>query len=78
MAKTQPDPPTGTTPGAIMQAARKRAKKSQADIAAELGVTQPLIVKWERDRSRPRTEDVRRVAKVYGIKPDLLIPAAKS
>jgi transcriptional regulator with XRE-family HTH domain len=61
-----------------MRAARERAGKSQAQIADELGVTQPLIFKWEHDRSHPRTEDVRRVARVYGIKPDLLIPAVKS
>lgn len=76
MAKPTPEP--GPTPGSIMKTARERAGKSQAQIAAELGVTQPLIFKWEHDISHPRTEDVRRVAKAYGIRLDLLIPEAKS
>lgn len=71
-----PEPPPTT--GEIMRAARDRLGKSQAQIADELGVTQPLIAKWEAGRSSPRTEDVRRVAAVYGIKPDLLIPPTKA
>ena len=62
------------TPAECMRAARDKAGKTQADIAHELGVTQPLIAKWEAGDALPRTEDVRKVAKAYGLKPEQILP----
>lgn len=62
-------------PCEVMRAAREKAGKTQQEIADEVGVTQPLIHKWESGDGFPRTEDIRRVAKAYGVKPDQLIPA---
>lgn len=78
MPKPIPPKPPPPTMGEMMRAARDRLGKSQAQIADELGVTQPLIAKWEGGRGSPRTEDVRRVAMAYGIKLELLIPEAKA
>lgn len=63
-----------TTPGEVLKTAREKLDKTQAQMAELLGVTQPLIARWESGDAYPRTEDVRRVAKVYGVKPDLLLP----
>lgn len=62
------------SPGELMRAARKRSGKNQADIAEELGVTQPCVFSWESDKTSPRTADLSRVAKAYGLKPQQLIP----
>lgn len=65
-------------PHELMRAARERADKTQAQIADELGVTQPLIAKWEKGDGLPKTEDVRRVARAYGLKPEQILPAEEA
>ncbi len=62
------------TPGQLLRAARERLEKTQAEMAEALGVTQPLIARWESDNALPRTEDVRSVAAAYKLKPDQLLP----
>lgn len=47
-------------------------------MAAELGKTQPTIQAYESDKALPRTEDVRAVAKAYGLKPEQLLPPTKA
>ncbi len=59
----------------LMREARERAKKTQAQIADELGVTQPAVHKWESGDGVPRNEDLRRVAAVYGLDPKRFIAA---
>lgn len=63
------------TPAELMRAAREKAEKTQSQLADELGVTQPLIAKWEAGKAFPKTEDIRRVADAYGLKPEQLLPA---
>lgn len=58
----------------VLREARERLGKTQTEVAGELGVTQPLIAKWERGEGLPRTEDVRDVARVYRLKPEQLLP----
>jgi transcriptional regulator with XRE-family HTH domain len=62
------------SPCDLMREARKRLDKTQSQIADELGLPQPLISRWETGDAFPRTEDVRRVAKAYGLKPEQLLP----
>lgn len=65
-------------PSELMRDARKRLDKTQTQIAEEIGVPQPLISRWESGDGFPRTEDVRRVAKAYGLKPEQLLPATEA
>lgn len=60
--------------GEVMRAAREKLGKTQAQMATDLEVTQPLIARWEAGNAYPRTEDVRRVAAAYRLKPDQLLP----
>lgn len=58
----------------VMKSARVKAGKTQEQIAAELHVTQPLVAKWESGLAFPQTKNIRRVAKVYGVRPEQLLP----
>lgn len=69
--------PAATT-GALMRKAREKLGKSQADIAKELGKTQPTISEWEAGTAHPRVDDLRRVARVYGLRLAQLIPAERA
>lgn len=57
-----------------LRGARRKLKKRQRDIADEIGCTQPTIADWELGRALPRLQDLRTVAKAYGLKPEQLIP----
>ena len=61
-----------------MKEARDASKKTQTDIAEELGVTQPQIHKLESGEAVPVVHDIRRVAAVYGIDVDKFIAAVVS
>lgn len=58
-----------------LRAARTRRGKRQIDIAAELGCTQATVADWETGRALPRTAEIRKVARVYGVRPTQLLPA---
>lgn len=62
------------TVGERMKAARERLGKTQLQVAEELGKKQPTVHAWESGQTLPRTEEVRAVAKVYGLKPEQLLP----
>lgn len=62
---------------AELRKARDRIGKTQAQIAEEVDVSQPAVQKWESGAALPRTVDVRAVAAAYGVKPELLLPAAE-
>lgn len=62
------------TVGERLSLARKRLGKKQSEIAALLGKTQPTIHEWETDKSLPRTDEIREVARVYGVEPEQLLP----
>ncbi len=66
------------TVGERLQAARKRLRKTQSDIADELNCTQPTVHSWESDENLPRTKEIRAVAEAYGLRPELLLPEAAS
>lgn len=63
------------TTGELMRKSRLKKKKLQRHIAEELGCTQPTVHAWETDQSHPRVEQVRAVARAYGLRPEQLIPA---
>lgn len=65
-------------PCELMRAARKKAKKTQAQVAEELGFTQAQIAKWEKGEAFPVTGDLRRVAEYFGLRPEQLIPPRES
>lgn len=62
------------TVGEVLSRARKRLGKKQSEIAALLDKSQPTIHEWETDKSLPRTDEVREVARVYQVKPEQLLP----
>lgn len=64
--------------GQLLRAARIARGKSQADVAKELGKTQPTISLWESDTTLPDTRDVREVADIYGLHPMQLLPEPRA
>jgi transcriptional regulator with XRE-family HTH domain len=60
-------------PAEVLRAAREKQDKTQQDIADELDVSQALISKWESGTPVP-SKKLRLVAKVYGVRPERLIP----
>lgn len=52
---------------------RKLNNYTQKDLAEYLHVSQPLVVKWERDKCEPRTEDLQCLADLFSIPVDLLL-----
>ncbi len=62
------------TIGEELRKARAKLGKTQLQIATELGKSQPSVQQWESDATLPRTEDVRAVAKAYGLDPEQLLP----
>ncbi len=54
--------------GKRLRDVRIERKWSQTEMAAKLGVTQPMISKWERQRANPRLATVRRLAGVLGVR----------
>lgn len=62
------------TVGERLRSAREKLKKTQREIAEELGKAQPTIHAWESDQTLPKTDEIRTVAAVYGLKPEQLLP----
>jgi len=62
------------TVGEKLRKQRRRMKKRQRDIAKAVGVTQPTVHAWESDKWSPRVEQIRDVAKAYGLEPADLLP----
>jgi transcriptional regulator with XRE-family HTH domain len=60
-------------PGELLREARKRAKKTQEEIATETGVSQPCVAKWENGDTTPR--DLSLVAKAYRVSATRLFAA---
>lgn len=54
--------------GGLLRAARERAGKTQGEVAAELGVSQPTVSGWENDDFTPSHRRWRAVARAYRIK----------
>jgi Zn-dependent peptidase ImmA (M78 family)/transcriptional regulator with XRE-family HTH domain len=59
--------------GARLVAARERARLTQDDVAAALGVSRQMVGYWERDARKPRHEQLMGMARVYGVDVDDLV-----
>lgn len=58
--------------------ARRAAKKTQASLANELGVSKMTILRWENGQTEPSLEMLRRLAGVLGCTPaDLMTPSQR-
>lgn len=63
-------PTTGAeaaTFGELVRLVRLVQGVSQTALAARIGVTQPVVSKWEKGTSAPQEETVRRVADALGV-----------
>lgn len=56
-----------------LRAARKKAKLSQTELAAALGVTQQAVGKWENGKSSPDPETLGRIAALLDTSSDELL-----
>ena len=52
--------------------ARKAAGLTQADVAAKLNVSRQAVSRWESGQSKPSTEKLLALAKIYGVSLDWL------
>lgn len=59
--------------GQIFKAERKRAKKSQADVAKTVGLSQPAIGWWERGKTEPSLDVLVKVADLLDCSTDYLL-----
>lgn len=50
-----------------ISAARIKASMTQAELAAQLGVPQPQIAKWETGARRPKVENLARIAAALNV-----------
>lgn len=55
------------TAGELLRRAREKLEKSQAEIAAEVGVKQPTVHEWETGDCFPSHARLPKVAKAYGV-----------
>lgn len=51
----------------LIAAARLEAGMTQAELAAQLGIPQPQIAKWETGARHPKVENLARIAAVLGV-----------
>jgi transcriptional regulator with XRE-family HTH domain len=66
------------TVGEVLRKAREKRGLTQLQVAEKLGKTQPTVQAWESDKTLPRTDEVRDVAEVYGLRPEQLLPRRAS
>ncbi len=59
--------------GNYILALRNAAGLTQAELAAELGVTNKAVSKWEVGRAKPGTETIRRLAALFHVSADELL-----
>jgi transcriptional regulator with XRE-family HTH domain len=65
------DPPH-TLPKAL-KAARERARLTQADLAAELGVHVMTISHWERGKTTPTNDTINEIGEILRVSPAMLV-----
>lgn len=63
--------------GNLIYAARERREMDQAQLAAQLGVGQQAVSRWELGQSRPRRPMLRDVARLLGLTEDELVEAGE-
>jgi transcriptional regulator with XRE-family HTH domain len=54
---------------------RELAILTQAELAAELGVSVTTISHWETGSKRPRASNIRKLAKAFGVSPQEVLAA---
>jgi len=57
--------------GALIREARELAGLSQAELAAKLETTQPVVSRWERGSDVPRPDTLGRILQACGFEADL-------
>jgi len=57
----------------LLKESRKKKRLSQTELAAQLGVTQQAVGKWEAGRSSPDPTTVARIAEILGTTADYLL-----
>jgi transcriptional regulator with XRE-family HTH domain len=62
----------------LLRTARRKADKTQTEVAKEIGVTQPTISDWESGETHPRPEYWLRIADAYAVPVARLKAAAVS
>jgi len=55
------------TGGGLIKEARKRARLTQAELAARLGSHQSVVARWETGRNSPDFETVQRAVRAAGL-----------
>lgn len=56
--------------------AREEAKRySISSVAAEMGVSKPTIISWEKGETSPSLEQAAKLAKLYGCSVDIFLPS---
>ncbi len=56
-----------------IKALRKRMNLTQEKLADELGYTKQAISNWERGENVPSNEDIEKMAKIFGVEPNVLL-----
>lgn len=65
---------TAASLGARIKGQRKRCGMSQEKVAELVGVSRQAVTKWETGQSAPSTENLFRLAEIFGTTVDLLLP----
>ena len=63
-----------TTLGQRIREHRRRAGMSQEALARRMDVSRQAVTKWESGQSAPSTENLFRLAELFGTTVDLLLP----
>ena len=73
MAKMRPTPVTLSriNTGAVIRETRELAGLSQAELAARISTTQPVVSRWERGLDVPRVDTLGRIFQACGFEADL-------
>ena len=56
---------------------RKKAGLSQSELAAQLGVTNKAVSKWENGKAKPSTDTIRKLANLLGVAVETLLEKKK-
>ena len=62
------------TLGERIKACRQQAGMSQEKVAELMGISRQAVTKWETNKSAPSTENLFKLAEIFGTTVDLLMP----
>lgn len=65
------------TLGEKIKACRQQAGMSQEKVAELLGISRQAVTKWETNKSAPSTDNLFKLAEIFGTTVDLLLPESK-